>query len=61
MSRLKYVLKALMRSALLVALGISVSSCDPQVYGSVGVSNSSWNRGGSGMHGSLSVGGRICC
>jgi hypothetical protein len=61
MSRLKYVLKALMRSALLVALAVSVSSCDPQVYGSVGVSNSSWNRGGSGMHGSISVGGRICC
>ncbi len=61
MLRLKFLSKMLVRSLLLVVLGVSVSSCDPQVYGSVGVSNSSWNRGGSGMHGSISVGGRICC
>jgi len=61
MLRLKFISKILVRSLLLVALGVSLSSCDPQVYGSVGVSSSSWNRGGSGMHGSISVGGRICC
>ncbi len=61
MLRLKFISKMLVRSLLLVVLGVSVSSCDPQVYGSVGVSSSSWNRGGSGMHGSISVGGRICC
>ena len=61
MQRLKFIFKVLIRSVLLVALGASVSSCDPQVYGSVGVSNSSWNSGGRGTHGSISVGGRICC
>ena len=61
MMRLKFISKMLVRSLLLVALGASVSSCDPQVYGSVGVSNSSWNSGGRGTHGSISVGGRICC
>ncbi len=61
MLRLKFISKMLVRSLLLVALGASVSSCDPQVYGSVGVSSSSWNSGSSGRHGSISVGGRICC
>ena len=61
MLRIKLVSKMLMRTIALIVLAASVSSCDPQVYGSVGVSSSSWNRGGSGMHGSISVGGRICC
>jgi hypothetical protein len=56
-----FTFRVLIRSLLLVAVAVSVSSCDPQVYGSVGMSSSSWNRGGSGMHGSVSVGGRICC
>lgn len=45
---------------------ISLSGCDPQVYGSVGMSTSSFgsynnSRYGSSprMHGSISVGGRI--
>jgi len=49
------------RVVLLVLVAASVSSCDPQVYGSVGVSSSSWGRSSPGMHGSISVGGRICC
>ena len=45
---------------LAVLLATALTGCDPQVYGSVGVSSSSWGGwGGSGMHGSLSVGGRI--
>ena len=55
--------KILLRSVLILTVAMSLSSCDPQVYGSVGVS--SW--GGSGGHyggnsrmrGSISVGGRI--
>ena len=61
MSRIRFSFRVLLRSVALILIAVAVSSCDPQVYGSVGVSNSSWNRGGSGMHGSISVGGRICC
>jgi hypothetical protein len=61
MLRFEFVLKTLVRSLLLVGIALSISSCDPQVYGSVGMSSSSWNSGGSRMHGSISVGGRICC
>ena len=61
MMKKSFVFRVLLRSVLLVAVAVSVASCDPQVYGSVGMSSSSWNRGGSGMHGSISVGGRICC
>jgi hypothetical protein len=61
MSSIKFAFRLLVRSVLLVALAAALTSCDPQVYGSVGVSSSSWNRGGSGMHGSISIGGRICC
>jgi len=61
MLRIRFTFRVLLRSVALILIAVSVSSCDPQVYGSVGVSNSSWNRGGSGMHGSISVGGRICC
>ena len=48
--------------ALLIA-SLGLASCeDPQVYGSVGVSSSSWNsHGNTRMTGGISVGGRICC
>jgi hypothetical protein len=55
----------LFRSLLLLAMAASLSSCDPQVYGSVGVSSSSWGGyGGSSsprMRGSISVGGCLTC
>lgn len=47
-----------------LALGFALSGCqDPQVYGSIGVS-SGYSRygggwGGSGVHTSISIGGRI--
>ncbi len=40
---------------------LGLSACDPQVYGSVGMSSGWSNYGGSGMRGSVSVSGRICC
>ena len=44
---------------------LGLTACDPQVYGSVGVS-SGWSNygggyGGSGMRGSVTVSGRVCC
>lgn len=56
-------LKQCLRAVLLVGIAMSVSSCDPQVYGSVGVS--SWGGGGynSGprLGGSISIGGCLTC
>ena len=51
------------RLALVVVMALGVAGCDPQVYGSIGVSSgySSWGGYDSGprMHGSVSIGGRI--
>ena len=62
MNRLLHVLRA----TLLAAVIASLYGCDdPQIYGSVGVSsgysNYGYGRGGwgSGVHTSISVGGRI--
>jgi hypothetical protein len=44
----------------LLVLAMSVSGCEqPQVYGSIGYSSFGGYRGGGGMGGSISVGGRI--
>ncbi len=40
---------------------LGLTACDPQVYGSVGVSSGWSNYGGSAMRGSVSVSGRVCC
>jgi hypothetical protein len=64
LNNLSVALKSLLRVILLSGMAVMLSSCDPQVYGSVGMSSSSWNHGGSSsprMHGNISVGGRICC
>ncbi len=48
------------RTILLLMLAMSVSGCEqPQVYGSIGYSSYGGYRGGGGMGGSISVGGRI--
>jgi len=48
------------RLLLLMVLAMSVSGCEqPQVYGSIGYSSYGGYRGGGGMGGSISVGGRI--
>lgn len=55
-------IKLLVRTLLLLALASSVSSCDPQIYGSVGMS--SWGGGynsGPRMGGSISIGGCLTC
>jgi len=57
-------IKLFLRSVLLIGMAMSLSSCDPQVYGSVGVS--SWGGGGyynSGprVGGSISIGGCLTC
>jgi hypothetical protein len=46
---------------LAVLLATTLTGCEPNVYGSIGVSSSSWGgyHGGGRMHGSVSVGGRI--
>jgi hypothetical protein len=46
---------------LAVLLAITMTGCEPNVYGSVGFSSSSWGgyHGGGGTFGSVSVGGRI--
>jgi len=57
-----HTIKTLLRVTLLLAVATSVSSCDPQVYGSVGVS--SWGGGYGGgprMGGSISIGGCLTC
>lgn len=53
-------IKKLRLAGLAVIFATALTGCEPNVYGSIGVSSSSWGGwGGSGMHGSLSVGGRI--
>ncbi len=50
------------RTAIVAALLASLSGCDdPQVYGSIGVSSGygSYGGWGSGVHTSISIGGRI--
>ena len=51
----------LFRMLALSLIIVSISGCQPNVYGSVGVSSFGGHRGGPGMHGNISVGGRICC
>ncbi len=53
----------LIRAVLVISLALSVASCDPQVYGSIGVSSSSWGGYSSGprLGGSISVGGCLTC
>ena len=55
---MKYLNKLFRLGALLV-LAATVSSCSPNVYGSIGVS--SWGGYGGGPSASISIGGRICC
>ena len=58
---MKHTVKAL-RIAVLAVLLASLSGCDdPQVYGSIGVSSGygSYGGWGSGVHTSISIGGRI--
>ncbi len=40
-------------------IAVSISSCQPNVYASVGTSSFGGHRGG--LNTSISVGGRICC
>ena len=50
----------IVRTLLVAIVLINLSGCDdPQVYGSIGVSSGFGSYGGSRMHGSISVGGRI--
>lgn len=51
----------LFRTLALSLVILSISGCEPNVYGSVGVSSFGGYRGSPGMHGSVRVGGRICC
>lgn len=51
----------LVRIGVLVVVALSVSSCDPNVYASVGYSSWGGYGGGGRVGGSISVGGRICC
>jgi len=57
------VVKMCLRCLVVLMLAASVSSCDPQVYGSVGIS--SWGGGGynSGprVGGNISIGGCLTC
>ena len=50
-----------LKLVLALCLMTLLSGCDPQVYGSIGVSSGFGSYHGSGgrMHGSISVGGRI--
>jgi len=50
----------LVKVLLLITLAVSVSGCEqPQIYGSIGYSSYGGYRGGGGMGGSISIGGRI--
>ena len=40
-------------------IAVSISSCQPNVYASVGMSSFGGHRGG--LNTSISMGGRICC
>jgi hypothetical protein len=53
--------KILLRVAAIVLVGLSVSSCDPQVYGSVGVSSWGGGYGSPRVGGSISIGGCLTC
>ena len=59
-------LKKIFQTAMLALVCmLGLTACDPQVYGSVGVS-SGWSNygggsGGSSMRGSVTVSGRVCC
>jgi hypothetical protein len=54
----RHMLFKLGRTALLLALVLSVGSCgDPRVYGSIGIS--SYGGGQPHVGGSISIGGRI--
>ena len=59
-ARMKRVGRWLRLAAVLLLAG-SVTGCDPQVYGSIGVSSgySSWGGSGPNVGGSISIGGRI--
>ncbi len=58
-------IKRLLQLTAMVVLAAGLSGCDdPQVYGSVGISSGyggygGYNRYGSGVHTSISIGGRI--
>ena len=55
-----HILKTLLRTAVLLVIALSTTSCDPQIYGSVGVS--SWGGGGGPrLGGSISIGGCLTC
>ncbi len=58
---MKRVLQALRWAGLALLLGCLGGCDDPQVYGSIGVSSGWGSHGGwgSGVHTSISVGGRI--
>ena len=56
-----HTIKTLLRVTLLLAVATGVSSCDPQVYGSVGVSSWGGGYGSSRVGGSISVGGCLTC
>ena len=57
MKRFTNLLRFLAISLLMLSLG----GCQPNVYGSIGVSSWGGHRGGPNVHGNVSVGGRICC
>ena len=43
------------------ALLLSIGGCQPNVYGSIGVSSFGGHHSGPRLHAQVSVGGRICC
>jgi hypothetical protein len=54
------ILKKIRLIGLAVVLATALTGCEPNVYGSIGVSSSSWGgHHGSRVGGSISVGGRI--
>ena len=53
--------KLTIRILAIVLIGVSVSSCDPQVYGSVGVSSWGGGYGSPRVGGSISIGGCLTC
>lgn len=51
----------IVRLAAISLVLLSLSGCQPNVYGSIGVSSFGGHGSGPRMHGNVSVGGRICC
>ena len=49
----------LLRVVVLLGMAVALTSCEPNVYASVGYS--SWGGHNGGLGGSISVGGRVCC